>query len=246
MSGKSRDPGRRPAGDSELDRALEKIGRAWKREPGPEPPELVDLAVLNRARREALAGKRGRRLRWLGGLATAAVVVLTLSVVVRQDQRPDPAPGPVADGLQIEASRRDREESETLPERLQEAPEAISSDPAPQPAESIPVAPAKRALQETDAAAALSKETADRSPKIEEKIRRESLLRAASTEAETLSDRADEDEETAGAEGVLSPEAWIERLLQLKERGQAERLAREIAGFREAYPDHPLPPGLEP
>ena len=245
MSEKSRDPGRRPADDSELDRALEKIGRAWKREPGPEPPELVDLAVLNRARREVLAGKRGRRLRWLGGLATAAVVVLTLSIVVRQDQRPDPAPAPAADGLQIEASRRDREKSETPSERPQEPPEALSSDPAPQPVEPIPVAPAKRVLQETDAAAQ-SKETADRAPNIEEKFRRESPLRAASTEAETLSDRADDDGQKADAEGVLSPEAWIERLLQLKESGQAERLAREIAGFREAYPDYPLPPGLEP
>ncbi len=55
-----------------------------------EPPDLLDQAVLNAARRQLERSRRRRSMGWLGAFATAAVVVLALTIVVRQD-----LPGPV-------------------------------------------------------------------------------------------------------------------------------------------------------
>mgnify|MGYP000157702025 CR=1 FL=1 len=41
------------------------------------------------------------------------------------------------------------------------------------------------------------------------------------------------------------PEEWIQRLLLLKQSQLYEKLEEELAAFRVAYPDHPLPPELE-
>jgi len=54
-----------------------------------EPPVLLDQAVLNTARRE-LAGRKRRPLRWIGGFATASVLVLTLTLVIQQQQATAP------------------------------------------------------------------------------------------------------------------------------------------------------------
>ena len=40
-------------------------------------------------------------------------------------------------------------------------------------------------------------------------------------------------------------EAWIERILMLHEAQLYEQLETELAAFRQAYPDYPLPPPLQ-
>lgn len=59
-----------------------------------EPPDLLDQAVLNAARRELeSAEKRWPRrfsLRWMGAFATASVVVLALGIIVQQEQESIP------------------------------------------------------------------------------------------------------------------------------------------------------------
>jgi len=57
-----------------------------------EPPDLLDQAVLNTARRE-LAASRRKPMRWIGAFATATVVVLAMTIVIQQEQK-TPAPGP--------------------------------------------------------------------------------------------------------------------------------------------------------
>jgi hypothetical protein len=54
---------------------------------------------------------------------------------------------------------------------------------------------------------------------------------------------------TPGAADALSdrtpePEAWIAKLLSLKE-AKSENLAAELAAFRATYPDYPLPADLD-
>jgi hypothetical protein len=44
---------------------------------------------------------------------------------------------------------------------------------------------------------------------------------------------------------IPEAEAWIERLMLLLETRQDEKLVSELAAFREAFPDYPLPPELE-
>ncbi len=74
--------------EQELDAAdLAMIQAAWSDLESVEPPELLDQAVLNAARRE-LAVRRGKSLRWIGAFATASVVVLALTIVVQQNREP--------------------------------------------------------------------------------------------------------------------------------------------------------------
>jgi len=69
---------------------LDAVRAAWRELPAEEPPELLDQAVLNRARRE-LETARPRRLRWIGPFATAGVAVIALSVWLLQDASPPPS-----------------------------------------------------------------------------------------------------------------------------------------------------------
>jgi hypothetical protein len=66
---------------------LEVVEAAWRRHSAEEPPQLLDQAVLNRARRD-LEKPRPRRLRWIGQFATAGVAVIALSVWLLQDPGP--------------------------------------------------------------------------------------------------------------------------------------------------------------
>ena len=95
MDPKDRKPEMNPGGNWEQD--LESVRSALPGLESAEPPELIDQAVLNTARRE-LAASRPKPvrwpMRWVGAFATAAVVVLALSIVVQQDPKtPDPRSG---------------------------------------------------------------------------------------------------------------------------------------------------------
>jgi len=67
-----------------LDEDLDKIGRAYSRLEAEEPPELLDLAIRNSARRAVEKKPRRMKFGWLHGLTTAAVFVLALSVIIHQ------------------------------------------------------------------------------------------------------------------------------------------------------------------
>lgn len=233
MSQKTGNPSLPGSGDRDLERSLERIEGAWANEPGPEPPELVDLAVLNRARREAEAGRRSRRLRWLGGFASAAVIVLTLSIVVQQDQRPEPLPAPEANGIGLDPAERQILQT-AEDEAFRDAPVASQAAPA---AESV--------AREAAPAAAPMEQAARKMPKAETRMRADAAAPSPMLEEDGMSDRSGMDADSSDDAHRDSPEEWIDRLLRLKASGQPEQLARELAAFREAYPDHPLPPDLE-
>jgi hypothetical protein len=75
---------------------LEALSTAWSNVNQAEPPDLLDQAILNSAAR-ALEGQplpwwKKRPLHWAGAAATAMVLVLTITLVVRQDPiAPSPA-----------------------------------------------------------------------------------------------------------------------------------------------------------
>jgi hypothetical protein len=76
--------------EKSLERDLEEIRTVLTGPDSLEPPDLLDQAVLNNARRELEnSGKRLSRrfsLRWLGAFATASVIVLALGIIVQQEQ----------------------------------------------------------------------------------------------------------------------------------------------------------------
>lgn len=88
--------------DQELEHDLDAVRSAWSALEKAEPPGLLDQAVLNAAHRELGNGKRRRPLRWAGALATAAVIVIALGIVVQQDQQPPLPSGKQANGLKLD------------------------------------------------------------------------------------------------------------------------------------------------
>lgn len=85
-------------GNGRLEDDLDKISRVYAQLDAEEPPELLDLAIRNSARRAVEKKPRRLKFGWLHGLTTAAVFVLALSVVIHQAGN-RPAAG---DGVQFD------------------------------------------------------------------------------------------------------------------------------------------------
>lgn len=187
-----------PAEDLRAD--LETVAAAWSALTQAQPPDLLDQAVLNAARRALADPPRsarrplGRPLGWLGALATAGVVVLAVTVVLEQSREAPMPPTPASDGY-----------------------EAVRSPTAP-----------KLEATDQDAARAVSAET------------RSSQQSVPAPAAAMEQDLAEPAREASPAR----PEAWIDRLRELKTGGDSEAFQRELAAFRATYPAYPLPPEL--
>jgi hypothetical protein len=165
----------------------------WARRPRAEPPELLDQAVRNAARRALPKPPRRRALPWIGGLATAGVMVLAVALVLRQDAAPEPS-APAADAPTASRAIEERAfEDEAMEAQPQQIMKRRSAGP-------------------------------------------ESRLAGARFENDAA--RADEPDKE-------SPEAWIRRLLALRNSGELDRLESELQAFKTAYPDVPLPPELD-
>ena len=206
--------------EPEFEQDLEVVRSAWLGEEKAEPPELLDQAVLNAAQRELDARRKSRPLRWLGGFATATVVVLALTIVIQQDQQS--APGKTDDfmldqaapvALKKESERDDREEMA--------APGQAAGQLMPESGQRTEFRAQRSAAPQADPASNA----------------------ATATVAEEIAIAPAEPEK--GANRIPEAEAWIERLVLLRETQQDEKLVEELAAFREAYPDYPLPPELE-
>jgi len=118
---------KRPS-QQELDRDLGTIQKAWNGLDQPDPPDLIDRAVLNLARREMAGRKDSVRqrspMKWLGAFATVSVVVLALTVTIEQQQQaPVPAPEE-ADGIRI-----DRDATATKKDEIRVAPRSSGTSP---------------------------------------------------------------------------------------------------------------------
>ncbi len=76
--------------DRALEQDLESLGQAYQRLGPDEPPALLDQAILNSAKRAAENKPGWMDFGWIHGLTTAAVIVLTVSIVLTQRQTPLP------------------------------------------------------------------------------------------------------------------------------------------------------------
>lgn len=150
-----------PVADKDgLEREIEALREPWSALRADEPPALLDQAVRNASRRALERGRRpGRRLRWLGGLATAAVAVLAISLLYLQPDVPrQVAPG--GDGFRLDEAppaqqRKGRAEQAPKREHItaRSAPVAEEADAAAAPAPAAAsVAVAEEAEPSRDAA----------------------------------------------------------------------------------------------
>lgn len=207
---------------------FEELGRLqseWDRQERAGPPELLDQAVLNAARRDLAPVSRGKRLRWISGFATAGVAVIALSVLLLQESPQNPLPLP-SEALMEEAPAESRTEtgkpfSSPVMETGKQAFEAM---PAAQP-------PGTRAASKAAPAAAAA-------PEPEHTRDLVARMRAAEQPKNEILELSE------SADSTLSPEAWLEVLLNLQEQEETEELARQLQAFRAAYPDYPLPDAL--
>lgn len=203
---------------------LERLERAYRAITPEEPPDLLDQAVLNRARR-AVAGGSGRRpwsFGWVHGLTSAAIVVLAIALFTHQPNLPDPEPVRVANPPS--AKLRDIE-SEIEPLRIP------ARDSTPQGA------PPALARQLPPVADADEDQRADRGAE----RRRETSALAQEPLAESPGVASEADITRLQTD----PDAWLAHILMLKREGQDQAAARELQAFREAWPDYALPPELD-
>ncbi|MGD2129752.1 MAG: hypothetical protein PVJ33_03245 [Lysobacterales bacterium] len=201
------------------ERALDELGRRWSPGRPDEPPQLLDQAVLNAARREIERdGKRrgpNRYLGWFGALATAAVVVLAVTLVVRQEPSARQIPGPP-----LREQRQINPEHPPTPEMLEAPAPATSASGGREPEAPAQSRSAKRATLSAEA--------------------------ESSGSASPLRDEAAKEPGAADADATepLPPREWIQRLLDLQASGESRQLHDELEAFRQSYPDYPLPPQL--
>ena len=233
----------KPDRDKDLERDLESMQAAWDRpehDPlaGAEPPELVDMAVMNAAQRDLAQDRKRRPLRWLGGFATATVVVLAIGVVLQQEPSlPEPETLEKQGAPMAAPAARQRDESSLLQAEQLPLPAA---QPQAQAREAkrrkmeLRTAIPPAADQEEDSVSAPPSFQAEEYPAPHTAQNKNTL-------AETTADTA---EDAAAEEMPRSADAWIDLMLGLKSAGETDRLAEEIAAFRRYYPDHVLPDDL--
>ena len=233
----------KPGQDKDLERDLETMQSAWDRSEddpvsGSEPPELVDMSVMNAARRDLERDRKRRPLRWLGGFATATVVVLAVGVVLQQDPSvPEPESLEKQVAPMAAPAARQRDESSLLQAEQSPLPAA---EPQAQARE------AKRRKMELRTTIPPAADQEEDSVSAPPSLQAEEYLaphtaQDKNTLAETAADTA---EDAAAEEMPRSADAWIDLMLGLKSAGETDRLAEEIAAFRRYYPDHVLPDDL--
>jgi len=115
---------------------LDAIRHAWQGLQPVEPPDLIDQSVRTAARRALPARNRWQSMRWIGSLATAAVVVLALAIVIQQDQEGPVPPMPKTDGFRLDESAKTAAKGASEADVVEQASSQaeLRSERAPPPA----------------------------------------------------------------------------------------------------------------
>ena len=217
--------------NSSLEDDLDTIGQAYRDLGQEEPPALLDQAVLNSAHRAVEKQSHWMQFGWLHGLTTVAVVVLSFTIILQQE---DPGPGlemvtPPDPAMQSRAENTVSEESMVTTKgfRKEKMLEVQKQDVDIPLEELIP-----------------SAEMADMaSPPA-------ARLQTAADEADAASGQAPSllaEPETRQAMGMAREDADAEKELQqilsLKREGD-ESWQQALEQFIQRYPDYPLPEEL--
>ena len=190
----------------------EKVAAGYRALRSEEPPRALDEAILTAARK--------RPSQWRVPLSIAAVLVLAVGVTLRMlPQRPEA-------------------ESVALAPQVMQTPRPATSAPAPARELARPAAGAEAAA-EVAAADALA-ESRMRSDIAAKPTSRAS---AAPAPAPAAAGVGAETNVPAGkmAKAELSPQAWLERIAELRKQGRTREAEESLAEFRKRYPDYRIP-----
>ena len=199
-----------------------------------EPPPELDRAILGAARRAT------SRRWWYPSLAAAAVLVFAVAIVVQIERQPPDQVPMSAPSTTVSAppaldkvAPQEREEPPARRATPQFAPEppprteqAPAAAPAPAPA---PAPSANVAAPAAGAAAEAERQRAD-------ETRAAPQLQRSMAAPRSAASTAARDEEP--------PERWLERIARLRELGQDEEADKQLARFRERYPDYRIPEAM--
>lgn len=210
--------------DPKLSQAYHELGRE-------EPPRALDDAILAAAHRAErthpaplLSPGVGRpaRERWTFPLAAAAVIMLSVGVVMHLQQEQ-----PGIDGIQVAA--------EKLPSVPASAPAPVAEAPKPAP-------PAVASAPGPAPAPAEVASSRNREPMVMQRTEEGMRDRADSAERQVLSEATAKRSQDAGE----TPEKWLERIAELRRAGRHDEADKALAEFRQRHPGYRIPePMLE-
>jgi hypothetical protein len=219
----------------------ERVTAAYRELPGEGPPPALDAAIQAAARR-AVGSRPGGTRRWQVPISIAAVLALAIGVSL-QVERKKPL---VVDGTpvvssgsaeypvaQAEPEREERPATKAAPAQPAREKKILAKE-APAPASvPVPAAPALSAAPATQPPAPARAEPMQSAP--------QTMMRAAPQAMPTENAGAARDSvtlEKRKTETVDSPERQLERIAQLRAKGQHEEADRALAEFRRANPDY--------
>jgi hypothetical protein len=214
MSGpKDRRTSRPPDDDAAVPEALR---QAWDELPKREPPDLVDQAVLNRARAalETPHSSRPWSFGWPHALTTTAVIVLAVILVIplRETGQPGNVPEPLPPVQEAEESASILSEEIADDARESGQPSAARARQEPSP-RSLTSPPLEKAASAPPPAAASISSGAD-----------------AATEADAVV--------------TTDRESRLRAIQALAEAGDLDAAREALVAFRQDFPDAELPPDL--
>lgn len=209
-----------------------------------EPPMALDSAILQRARQAVETKRRWwpwlRRF-WIAPLATAAVALLTVSVVIQMRQQHPEALAP-APALQQEAPTKRQnealtEESAAKKQRALEKREIAPATPVPSSAGQASPPLRRQAPAPSEA---------------ENKAQPQTGLKAAKpAPASAPNMQSFGSRQKAAADRVAEPaaplpaKAWLRQIQELLKAGKREEAKTELTKFIKQYPAHSLPQELQ-
>jgi hypothetical protein len=227
----------------------DKVRRAYRALGGEEPARALDEAIL--------AASRRPQHRWRVPLSIAAVLVLAVGVTLR-----------------MLPQRQDAESVAFAPQVIQAPkPAAEPAAPAAKFAQDVPGAAAPIAEAPSAAARSVAgarAKPAERGPQLAsepapaalESARRAEAsapVAAAAVAGSVQRDAAEEDRARALAsappapsaaaaaklpEATLAPEAWLNRIAELRKEGRGREAQESLAEFRKRYPNYKIPEAL--
>lgn len=235
------------------------VSRLYREHAQAEPSAAIDQHILARARQAVIAPPPGARrtgwwTRWRMPLTLLTTVMLTVTLTLLVERQPGdlstlpsaekPRSESVQDGVAAPSKKQAEAAAPARPVQAPAPPSVKENRPPPRAesrerdasraskfdAEQAPAAPsvADKAESAEPAAANAASQAASRG-----ELRAAPEISAARPAAAPLA--------KSRADSTRTPQLWLEEIRSLRNAGKSEEAERQLAEFRRAHPDYPLP-----
>jgi len=206
------------------------ISRRYRELATEEPSPELDRIILGAARRAST------RHRWYASLAAAAVLIFAVAIVVQIERQPPdempvsaPSTSTAAPPTQDKIAPQRRAAPQFTPEPPPRAEQPAAASPAPA-APPAPEPSANIAAPASGVAAGAQGSRADETRAAPQLQRSMAERRSAAVQLH--------------ADVAETPEQWLARIARMRDLGQHEEADKELARFRERYPDYRIPEAM--